>query len=196
MKIIDLTDEYIDTYCLCLEDWSDDMKESGDHKKKWYEIMKERGLRVKLAVDDKNTAVGMIQYVPAEESFIEGQDIYLINCIWVHGHKEGIGNVQKKGMGKALLQAAEDDVRALGAKSIAAWGLSLPFWMKASWFRKRGYKKTDKQGIAVLLWKPFTEDALPTKWIKRKKKPEKVPGKVTLTSFRNGWCPAQNLVGL
>jgi len=30
--------------------------------------------------------------------------------------------------------------------------------------------------------------------VKRNKKPEKVPGKVTITSFKNGWCPAQNLV--
>jgi len=35
-------------------------------------------------------------------------------------------------MGKTLLQAAENDVKAMGAKGIVAWGLILPFWMKAS----------------------------------------------------------------
>ncbi len=156
--------------------------------------MKDKGLRVKLALDDEGNVGGMIQYVPIEHSLVEGKDLYFINCIWVHGHKQGRGNFQKRGMGKALLQAAEDDAKALGAKGIAAWGISLPFWMKASWFRKHGYKKTDKNGMAVLLWKPFTEDAILPKWIKQKKQPEKIPGKVTITAFCNGWCSAQNMV--
>jgi len=66
--------------------------------------------------------------------------------------------------------------------------------MKASWFKKHGYTKVDRQGMAVLLWKPFTGEAVPPKWIKQKKKPETIPGKVTVTAFLNGWCPAQNLV--
>jgi hypothetical protein len=70
----------------------------------------------------------------------------------------------------------------------------MPFWMKASWFKKHGYIKADKVGVQVLLWKPFTADAVPPKWIKEKKKPETLPGKVAVTSFRHGWCPAQNIV--
>ena len=78
---------------------------------------------------------------------MEGKELYFKNCIWVHGHKQGRGNFQKKGMGRALLQTAEDDVKAMGVKGTMAWGISLPFWMKASWFRKQGYTKVDKQGF-------------------------------------------------
>jgi GNAT superfamily N-acetyltransferase len=155
--------------------------------------MKDKGLRVKIAIED-GIACGMIQYIPVEHSVIEGENLYFINCIWVHGHKQGIGNFQKKGIGKALLQAAEADIIAKGKKGMAAWGLSLPFWMKASWYKKQGYKKIDKTGVSVLLWKQFQKDALPPQWIKEKKKPEKIKGKVTVTSFINGWCPAQNIV--
>ena len=70
----------------------------------------------------------------------------------------------------------------------------MPFWIKASWFKKNGYKKVDRQGIQVLLWKPFADEATPPRWIKQKKRPETVPGKVTMTAFLNGWCPAQNMV--
>ena len=108
--------------------------------------------------------------------------------------KKGIGNYQKKGIGKALLQEAENDIKSMGRKGAAAWGIALPFWMKASWFRKQGYKKVDKNGMAVLLWKPFVDDAVPPRWIKEKKQPQKIDGKVTVTSFINGWCPAQNIV--
>lgn len=193
MKIIDVNEQNKPKYFLCLEDWSSEMKESGNRKSLWFDQMKNNGLRVKLAVDDTDAVVGMIQYAPIEYSHISGEELFFIYCIWVHGHKPGIGNQQKKGFGSLLLKTAEEDARTSGAKGIAAWGLSLPFWMKASWFKKYGFIKADKDGITVLLWKPFAKDANAPKWITQKKNPEKIPGKVTVTSFVNGWCPAQNI---
>jgi len=194
MDVIDLTPEHETPYLQCLEDWSEEMKEAGDHKSRWYSRMKDRGLRVKLARDESGTVGGMIQYLPIEEYGLDGRDLHFVLCVWVHGYEEGRGNFQKRGMGKALLRAAEEDSRALGKKGMAAWGVALPFWMRASWFKKHGYKAADRDGIMVLLWKPFTEDAVAPKWIRRKKKPGKTPGRVTVSAFINGWCPAQNLV--
>ncbi|NIM48662.1 MAG: GNAT family N-acetyltransferase [Gemmatimonadales bacterium] len=193
MRIIDLTDAHTQIYFVCLEDWSEEVKEAGNHKEIWYNRMKDKGLRVKLAVDDRGEVGGMIQYLPVEHSFVEGRGLYFITCVWVHGYKKGRGNFQKQGMGTALLRAAELDAEAKGAKGMAAWGIALPFWMKASWFRRQGYKKVDKQGIRVLLWKPFTVDAIPPRWVRQRRKPETTPGKVTVTGFLNGWCPAQNM---
>ena len=31
MEILDLGDAYVGTYCKCLEDWSEEMKDAGDH---------------------------------------------------------------------------------------------------------------------------------------------------------------------
>ena len=196
MKVIDLTEENEKLFYVCLEDWSDEMKEAGNHKECWCAKMKDKGLGVKIALDDNGKVGGMIQYVPIEYSSAAGQNSYFINCIWVHGYKKGRGNFQKKGMGKALLQAAEDDVEKRGAKALVAWGLPIPIWMKASWFKKHGYTRVDKLGFLgpVLLWKAFKEDAVPPKWIKRKKKPQKTPGKITVTGFINGVCCAQNIV--
>ncbi|MDZ7264356.1 MAG: GNAT family N-acetyltransferase [candidate division KSB1 bacterium] len=194
MKIIDLSPEHESLYYLCLEDWSDEIKAAGNHKACWYAQMKDKGLRVKLAVADSGQIGGMIQYLPIEHSMATGDKLFFILCIWVHGYRQGRGNFQKKGMGRALLQAAEADAAALGAKGMAAWGISLPFWMRASWFKKQGYQRADKQGLSVLLWKPFVADTAAPQWIKQKKWPEKIPGQVTVTSFIDGWCPAQNLV--
>ena len=189
MKIIDLNEEYYNIYFICLEDWSQDIKEAGDCKKEWFEKMKSKGLSVKLALDEENKAVGMVQYIVIEHSFATRKDLYFILCIQVYGWDEGVGNYQKKGIGKKLLKAAEDDVGSK-AKGMVAWGISLPFWMKASWFKKQGYVKVDKQGISVLLWKPFSEDVIPPKWIKPRKKPHKLNDKLLNTCFNNGWCPA------
>lgn len=194
MRVIDLQAKYHNTYFNCLEDWSDEMKEAGNHKACWYHTFSEKGLRVKLALDEKDTVAGMIQYLPIEESIVEGQGLFFIYCIWVHGYTKGIGNFQGKGMGSALLSAAEDDAQNRGAKGMAAWGLWLPFWMKASWFKKHGYTKADRDSLRLLVWKPFSADAKPPRWIHPRKKVPTHDGKVTITAFIHGYCPAQNIV--
>jgi GNAT superfamily N-acetyltransferase len=194
VKIVDLTEDKKELFCLCLEDWSEDAKESGPKRREWLERGGKQGLRAKLAVDDNGIEGGMIQYGPIENSFVDGSGLYFVYCIWVHGHKQGRGNFRKLGMGKALLSAAEEDARTLGAQGMAAWGLSLPFWMKASWFRKHGYRKADRQGISALVWKPFTDNAQPPRWFpKVDRRPETIPGKVNVTAFTSGWCLASNL---
>lgn len=195
MKIVDLTEDKKDLFCLCLEDWSEDAKEAGPKRRQWVDRCQRCGLRAKLAVDDSGVEGGMIQYVPIEQSNVDGSDLYFINCIHVHGHKQGRGNFQKRGMGTALLAAAEEDARQLGAKGMVAWGLWLPFWMKASWFKRHGYRKVDRQGLAVLLWKPFVAGAQAPRWFPNKRKlPEPIPDKVNIVAFTSGWCLAQNLV--
>ena len=193
MKIIDIAPDTENLYFCCLEDWSDDMKEAGDHKQKWYERMKDKGVRVKFAQGDNGVIGGMIQYLPIEQSMFEGSNLYVVLCVWVHGYKEGRGDFRKQGMGKALLKAAEEDCRQRGADGLAAWGLGIPVWMKASWFKKQGYRVVDKNGIMRLVWKPFNENARAPEFVKRKKKPLKGKGMVDITMFRNGWCPVMNL---
>jgi GNAT superfamily N-acetyltransferase len=194
MRIVDVDETTKPLFCQCLEDWSDDAREAGERRCHWVDRFTPRGLRAKLALDDAGTPGGMIQYLPIEESTVDGTGLYFIPCIWVHGHKQGRGNFQGHGMGQALLAAAEEDARALGAKGMAAWGLWLPFWMKASWFRKHGYRSVARNGIASLLFKPFAADAQPPRWFPRTAKPiELVPGRVSVTCFVNGWCGAGNL---
>ena len=193
VEVVDLSPELESSYLVCLEEWSDEMAEAGEKKAHWFAKMRDRGLRVKIAVED-DRPVGMIQYVPIEQSPAIGTDMYMVLCVWVHGHKEGIGDRQGRGIGTALLQAAESDARLLGAKGIAAWGLALPIWMKSRWFLKHGYRKADRQGMRTLVWKPFSEDAETPRWIPEGAKPKPVPGQVTVSAFVNGWCPASNVV--
>jgi GNAT superfamily N-acetyltransferase len=193
MQIIDLDSPHEHSYFCCLEDWSDEMAEAGDHKARWYARMKDQGLRVKLAVNDDGAAVGMIQYVPIEHSTAQGEGLYHILCIWVHGYPQGVGNQQGHGLGAMLLEAAEQDARELGATGMSAWGLIIPTFMRARWFRRHGYQPADRIGVMQLVWKPFTPDAVKPTWIRPVLRPQRVAGQVTVTALTNGWCPAQNL---
>ena len=196
MRIVELTPEREELFDLCLEDWSNEAREAGPKRRQWVDrCRRECGLRAKLAVDDRGVEGGMIQYSPIEHSPVDGAGLYFIHCIFVHGYRRGRGNFQRRGMGKALLAAAEEDARRLGATGMAAWGTRLPFWMRASWFARHGYRRADRQGIAALLWKPFSADAQPPRWFPRTSAlPEPVPGKVNIVAFTSGWCLAQNLV--
>ncbi len=195
MRVVDVAEDKKDLFCLCLEDWSADAREAGPNRRCWLERGQQLGLRAKLALDDNGVEGGMIQYGPIEHSMVDGTGLYFIYCIHVHGHKQGRGNFQKRGMGKALLAAAEADAKERGALGMAAWGVWLPFWMRASWFKKHGYRKADRQGLALLLYKPFCPEAQPPRWFPSCKKGlEPIPDKVNVTAFVSGWCLAQNLV--
>lgn len=195
MRIIDLESKYESMYLNCLEDWSDEMKESGDHRANWYAAMKDRGLKVKLAENDEGKLIGMVQYIPAELAFVEhGEGYYMIMCIWVHGHKEGVGNQQKKGVGSQLLHEAVEECKAMGAKGLLAWGVALPFWMKASWYKKHGFQRIDRDGITMLMAQRFDEEAAVPRLIRMKQKPPKGCEKVQIMIFKNGWCSASNIV--
>jgi GNAT superfamily N-acetyltransferase len=195
IRVVDLSPEQEQLYFVCLEDWpGSEMPSAGDWKARWYEWARERGLRVKLALDATGTVGGMIQYLPIEHAPAVGRDLDYVLCTWVHGHPLGRGDLRGRGMGSALLAAAEGDSRARGKKGIAAWGLALPFWMRASWYRRHGFRTAHRVGLMSLVWKPFTPDAVAPRWLPATGKlPEPSPGRVVVTGCVNGWCPGQNL---
>jgi len=195
IRVVGLSPEHQPLYFVCLEDWPGaEVAEAGDHKARWYETMRHRGLRVKLALDAAGSVGGMIQTLPIEEAPAVGRDLDFVLCIWVHGHGQGRGNFQGRGMGTALLEAAEADARARGRKGMAAWGLVVPAFMRASWFRRHGYRRTDRRGLSALLWKPFAADAVPPAWLPETgRRPDRDPEHVVVTACLSGWCPGQSL---
>jgi GNAT superfamily N-acetyltransferase len=192
MKIIDLAEEHESLYFNCLIGDPRRLADAGNYKRDWYRKMTPRGLKVKLILNDAGEPVGMVQYLPIEESPATGKDLYYLLCIWVVNDKKFRGNHQKKGFGTALLAAFEEDARASGKKGVVAWGLTIPAFMPARWFKKHGYEEAERQGMQVLLWKTWEAGVAKPAWTPSRKKPERTQGKVTVACFRCGWCPEVN----
>ncbi|MBN1291763.1 MAG: hypothetical protein JXB48_07975 [Candidatus Latescibacteria bacterium] len=51
MQVIDLTKEHEQLYFVCLEDWSEDMKDAGNYNKNW-------GISSALYIDNKKLNTG------------------------------------------------------------------------------------------------------------------------------------------
>jgi len=195
IPVVDLDPAREPLYFACLEDWpGSDLLAAGDHKRRWYARAREQGLRVKLALDEAGRPAGMIQFLPIEHAPALGRGLWFVLCIWVLPRTPLGPSRQRRGMGSALLAAAEQDARERGALGMAAWGLALPTWMRASWFRAHGYRKAERRGLATLVWKPFTPEAAPPSWLPETgKRPEPATGRVVVSACVGGWCPAQNL---
>ena len=51
VRTVDLTDEHVPDFLLCLEEWNPEAREAGSRRRRWLEKMRDRGLGVKLALD-------------------------------------------------------------------------------------------------------------------------------------------------
>ena len=195
MEIVDLSPDREDVFLCCLKPEDQVFAEGVPRKREWLRRNRDRGVAVKLAIDDDGTVAGMIQYVPRPLApFVSGDDgIWVVHCIWVHIYTDGIGDRGGKGMGQALLRAAEEDMRTRGARGVAAWGITVPEWMNVPWFERHGYHLVDTQGWLGLVFKAFDPDVDDPRWIRERKRPEPIPGKVRVSSFSIGWCTSGNL---
>jgi GNAT superfamily N-acetyltransferase len=195
MEIVDLTEELEDAFLCCLKPEDGVFREGTSLKKAWLDRFRDGGVGVKLAIDDDGAPAGMIQYVPRELApfVVGGEGIWVIHCIWVHIYKSGIGDRGGKGIGPALLRAAEEDMRSRGARGVAAWGLQGTEWMNAPWFEGHGYHRVDEQGWLAMTFKAFDPDVDDPRWLAEVARPEPIPGKARVSSFLIGWCTSGNL---
>ncbi|MFQ6100033.1 MAG: GNAT family N-acetyltransferase [Anaerolineae bacterium] len=155
----------------------------GQHRRAGFLARKmDEGARLQVAYRD-GVAVGFVEYYPIEITNLElaGQDVLAIWCILVRDERQGIGS--------ALLQACLDDARAMGRKGVAVtcWD---PVWMGRAIFERAGFVEVGPAGTSgAVLFRPFTANAEPPRWVGRKPAMELVEGKVAVDVFHTDRCP-------
>jgi GNAT superfamily N-acetyltransferase len=191
MKIID---EAMDQCLLCIGyDFAEDSPSQrevarrefgpGVGQKEWWRYHNAHlGLRTLVAYSGRRP-VGHIEFIPIEHAPrpVTGDSLSFVVCLYVAAASRG------KGIGKALLKAAEAEVtgHAAGLAVMAAWtGPSVP----ARFFTHMGFHPVATRGDQCLLNLPF-DRAYSPRFLPVRYQPRLSARRVTIDFFHCPQCP-------
>ena len=150
----------------------------------WLKSMEKHGLRVKVALLDGIHA-GFLYIMPIEINpwNIQGRDLMVFPCLVSQS------KYSKKGIGKKLIKAAEQEAKSQDCKGIATSGYFWDFWfMPADYFLKLGFKVAEKRNEEAILWKQFVADAEIPKFREENYTFKPIKDKVVIDLFWNRFC--------
>jgi len=140
MKIMDLTPENIADYGVC--GYKDVNKHPELRRKiEWFKTYYKKGLRIKIALSEKGSYQGMLEYIPGKYAHrpVEADGYMFIHCIWAGFLKEFKG----KGYATALIQGCIDEAKHEGMKGVAVVTRKGSFMAKDDIFLKLGFEVVD-----------------------------------------------------
>jgi GNAT superfamily N-acetyltransferase len=150
----------------------------------WFKKMHRRGLRIKVATLS-GEAAGFIYVMPIEicPSGPAGRELAAFPCLVAHSKAKG------RGVGKALVAAAEAEAKNQGQKGLVTYGYYHDCWfMPAAYFEKLGFEVAARRGEAAVMWKVFDPTAEPPSFTEGEYGFEPIPGKVAVDLFFNTFC--------
>jgi GNAT superfamily N-acetyltransferase len=187
VEVRDMTseDEYFVSTCTH-ENESEEIDASARRRLAWLRSREPDGLRVKVALVD-GVRVGFLYAMPIEVSPWGplGEDLLALPCLYV------LNKAQKRGAGRALMEAAEDEALRQGKKGVATNGYDwegAAWFMPSSYFAARGYEVAGQRGPVSVMWKPLEPDAVPPRMLEPDYEFEPVPGKVVVDLFWHTFC--------
>ncbi|MFW9828544.1 MAG: hypothetical protein ACFFEY_13215 [Candidatus Thorarchaeota archaeon] len=177
-------DEYYVGTCTHVNEKNIEYEDSCPRRISWLKSMKQNGLKVKVALLDDIHA-GFLYIMPIEISpwLIQGRDLMVFPCLVSHS------KFSKKGIGRMLIKAAEEETINQGYKGIATVGYYWDFWfMPAKYFLKLGFEVAEKRDQEAILWKQLDQNAEPPFFRKENYNFKPVKGRVVIDLFWNRFC--------
>lgn len=147
---------------------------------RWYQTY--LGLRTLVAYIGPRP-VGHVEFMPIEHAprAVGGERLMMINCILVAREFQG------RGVGRELLQAAEDEAR-VRMDGMAVVCYAHEDWLPSSFFEHMGFNLEAEKGGELLLTKSFTP-IRPPQFLPTHYDPQPVPGRVQVDFFHCSQCP-------
>jgi len=200
IRDMDAIDERFVGTCTHVDDTPDvlhrkEIDASAKRRLEWLQSMYERGSRVKVALID-GKRVGFLYVMPIEVCPWGplGEDLMVIPCL------VAMKKVKGKGVGRALIKAAEEEARRQGSKGLVTTAYYSNFWfMPAPFFEKCGFKKIKTRRVTAegekefldteaILWKPFVSSAKLPEFLVSTYRFKPVKGKVVVDLFWSTFC--------
>ena len=129
-------------------DETEDYTASCARRVPWLRRQRERGLRVKVAlVDDEHASFLYMMPIEVAPWGPAGRDLMSIQCLTVLQEASG------QGMGRALVEAAEEEAHIQERRGIVVTAFYHDFWfMPAPFFEKCGFTVAARKDSVVFLW--------------------------------------------
>lgn len=181
-------DEYFVGCCSHIEE-SQEIDAAARRRIGWMKRKFDDGLRVKVAILDGMRA-GFLYLMPIEISPWGplGRDLMVISCLFVTMDK------QRRGVGRSLVRAAEEETKEQKAKGIATTAYYHDFWfMPATFFEKMGFRVANRKGPTAILWRAYDSSAELPRFLERNYQYQPVEGKVVIDLFWSSVCSTSDI---
>jgi len=191
IRDMDSEDEYFVSTCSHVHE-SEEQDACGLRRAALFRELAHRGLIIKVARIDE-MPIGFAYGIPIEQASWGplGEGLVSIPCLYV------LRSATRQGIGRALLDAIEVDARKTERSGLTVTAFrNLPgaeWFMPVDYFESCGFSTVDTRGSEVLLWKPFSSEASPPRFLCPSYRYSPVPGKVSVDLFWNGFCQTSNI---
>jgi GNAT superfamily N-acetyltransferase len=188
VRDVDPAEDYFVSTCSHTNE-SDEIDASGRRRAAWLGRMRASGLRAKLATVD-GEPVGFVYTMPIEVCPWGpiGKDLTVLPCLWV------LPDHAKRGIGRALTEAAEEEARRQGTKGLVTTAHEQYDWfMPVSFFASRGFEEARRKGGTAIMWKVFDDTAESPEFLEPDFRFEPVPGKVAIDLFWQTFCETSDI---
>jgi GNAT superfamily N-acetyltransferase len=177
-------DEYYVGTCTHVNENNIEYEMSCPRRISWLRSMEKYGLRVKVALLD-GVHAGFLYVMPVEISplQIQGRELMIFPCLVSQS------KFSQKGIGKKLIEAAEEETKCQDRKGIATIGYFWDFWfMPAEYFLKLGFIVAERRAEEAILWKQFNQDTEPPHFREEHYIFKPIKNKVVIDLFWNRFC--------
>jgi GNAT superfamily N-acetyltransferase len=125
-------------------------------KVEWFKSKINKGLRIKIALDESGHQVGFIEYLPAELAWrpIKARHYFFIQCIALF-----VKEAKDKGIGSYLMEQCVVDARANNQSGVCAMSSEGPWIANKSLYEKNGFVIVDQLDRFELMVKSFDDSA-------------------------------------
>lgn len=150
INILDVTVDNVSEvgiYCI-----KDKRSPGYDAKVDWFKTKINKGLKIKIAIDNSGKQIGFIEYIPSELAWrpIKADNFYFIHCIALF-----VNDAKEKGIGRCLIQECESDAKENGKSGICAMSSDGPWIANKTLFEKNNFNVVEKLDRFELLVKSF-----------------------------------------
>jgi len=133
-------------------------KKAPGYKKKveWFKNKLNKGLNIKIAIDEAGTQLGFIEYIPSELAWrpIKADNYFFIQCIALF-----VKDAKHKNIGSSLLQMVEDKAKQNKKLGVCVMSSNGAWMANKTIFEKNGYSIIDQLGRFELMSKKFINDS-------------------------------------